>query len=134
MYGKDFRKKIIDSYLVAGLSQYEISEKFEVSRNFVINVLRDYKELGIIEKKHKPKPKDSKISGENEKILLDLIKTNPSITLNQISDYFKEHHNLSVGKSSVDRVLKKLKITYKKNKTSGERKIMKLTEKSIRNS
>lgn len=96
MYGKDLRKKIIDSFEKSGLNKSQISVKFEVCRSFVTSVIKDYKELGIIEKKHKPKPKASKISGEYEKILIDLIKRSPGLTLNEISEYFNENHGLSV--------------------------------------
>lgn len=45
MYGKDLRKKIIDSFEKSGLNKIQISVKFEVCRSFVTSVIKDYKEL-----------------------------------------------------------------------------------------
>ncbi len=67
---------------------------------------------------------DFKLSRKYKTILLELIKEKPSITLVEISDYFKDNHNLSVGKSSVDRKLKDLKVSFKKKVTSIQRKIV----------
>src|SRR5450432_1953100 len=110
MYSKDLRKKVIDSYQTGSYSYRKLASKFEVSLKFVTQVLGNFKRTGEILKPKIIKPKRFKLTGIYEVYLIDLIKENPAITLNQISDHFKEHHNLSIGKSSVDRKLKSMKI------------------------
>lgn len=115
MYSKDFREKIVKSYKTGKYTYEDISKKFEISMPFISKIVRLYERTGkVIEEKKRKKSVDFKLSGKYESILLDIIKEKPSITLLEISTYFKENYNLDVGKSSVDRKLKDLKISVKK--------------------
>ena len=88
------------------------------------HLVRLYNRTGkVIEEKKRNKSVDFKLSGKYESILLDIIKEKPSITLVEISKYFKDNYNLDVGKSSVDRKLKDLKISVKKKGITIQRKI-----------
>lgn len=125
MYSEDFRKKILKSYNTGKYTYDEISEKFEVCIPFISKVIRLHKRTGkVIDTKKRKKSVEFKISGKYESILLNLIKEKPSLTLVEISDYFKDNHDLSVGKSSVDRKLKSLGISVKKKGTLILRKMM----------
>lgn len=125
MYSEDFRKKIVKSYNTGKYTYVEISEKFEVSIPFISKVIRLYKRTGkVIEIKKRKKSVEFKLSGKYESILLNLIKKKPSLTLVEISEYFKDNHDLSVGKSSVDRKLKSLGISVKKKGILILRKMM----------
>lgn len=125
MYSKDFREKIVKSYKTGKYTYEDISKKFEISMPFISKIVRLYERTGkVIEEKKRKKSVDFKLSGKYESILLDIIKEKPSITLLEISTYFKENYNLDVGKSSVDRKLKDLKISVKKKGTTIQRKIL----------
>ena len=121
MYSEDLRKKVIKSYETGIYSYRGLVIKFDVSLNFVSSVITNFKETGDIKSLKIRKTRDKKLTGKNTDILLDLIKSNPSITLNEIADIFKEKYNFQIGKSSIDRKLKSLKITYKKKHLSLEK-------------
>lgn len=124
MYSLDFRKKILKAYETGSYSYRKLSSKFDVSLTFIFDLINYYKKTGkLLNEDLGKKSVDFKISGEYETILLNLIKEKPSLTLVEISDYFKENYDLSVGKSSVDRKLKSLGISVKKKGTSIQRKI-----------
>lgn len=123
MYSRDFRHKIILTYKTGDYSYRDLSLKFEVSLTFISNLIQHFKESGeIIKVRDANRVKAFKISGNYELILLDLIEKKPDMTLIEISDHFNDNYNFKVGKSSVDRKLKSLKITYKKKQTITRRK------------
>ncbi|MFN7039530.1 MAG: IS630 transposase-related protein [Alphaproteobacteria bacterium] len=124
MYSKDFRKKVIETYQTGDYSYRDLCDKFEVSLKFVSQLIQHFKNTGEIIKTRIKRKSTYKLNGIYEVNLIDLIKENPSITLNEISDYFKDSHNLSVGKSSIDRKLKSMKITYKKSTTTIPKRIV----------
>ena len=126
MYSEDFRKKVLESRLEKGYSYKKLADKFDVSVQFISDLINYNKRTGkIINEDLGKKSVDFKLSGKYEEVLLKLIKEKPSITLIEISNYFKEKHNFSVGKSSVDRKLKSLGISLKKKGTTIQRKIPK---------
>lgn len=127
MYSLDIRKKVIDSYKTGCYSYRDLCDKFDVSLKFVSQVIQNFNKTGEISKPKIKRASQYKLNGIYESYLLNLIKERPSITLNEISDYFLDTHGLSVGKSSVDRKLKALKITYKKSQTLIPRRIVKNT-------
>lgn len=126
MYSEDFRKKVLEARLEKGYSYKKLADKFDVSVQFISDLINYNKRTGkIINEDLGKKSVDFKLSGKYEEVLLKLIKEKPSITLIEISNYFKEKHNFSVGKSSVDRKLKSLGISLKKKGTTIQRKIPK---------
>ena len=123
MYSEDFRKKVIECRLRDNYSYDKLSKKFDVSIQFVSDLVNLYNRTGkYINEDLGKKSVDFKLSGKYETILLELIKKNPSMTLLEISIYFKENYDLSVGKSSVDRKLKSLGITVKKKQLQPEKR------------
>lgn len=125
MYSLDFRKKILKAYKTGNYSYRKLSDKFDVSVTFIFDLINYHNKTGkLLNEDLGKKSVDFKLSGKYEVILLNLIKEQPSMTLVEISDYFLENHNLSVGKSSVDRKLKSLGISVKKKGTSIQRKIV----------
>ena len=128
MYSEDLRKKVITSYETGTYSYRGLVSKFDVSLNFVSSVVTNFKETGNIKSLKIRKTRDRKLTGKNTDILLDLIKSNPSITLNEIVDIFNDRYNFQIGKSSIDRKLKSLKITYKKKHLSLEKGYIRVQE------
>jgi len=105
------RKKIIKA-VQCGESKTSIARRFELSVRGIYKLLNHYHEHGTLEPFKSGPKKPTKLTPEDDKIMLDLIEQNPGITLREIIP----HLSVEVAESTVSRRLKKLNITLKKSR------------------
>jgi len=112
-YSNDLRMKVIQA-INNKQTQKSIAETFGVSGYFITTLLKRYKETGSIE----PKPMGihikPKITPIGEEHILEWLANEPDLTLRELCDKYEAHFNITVGKSSMDRALKRMKVTFKK--------------------
>ena len=113
-YSIDLREKIIESYEKKEGSMRKIAKRFKVSKKFVFTLIKRFKETGNI------KPKISKgrkpaINGEGEKFIQELLTKQPDLILDEISVEYNKIFEPTVTRSTIDRTLKRMNITRKKN-------------------
>ena len=90
-----------------------MAKRFKVSFSLVYSWLKLYSGTGSVNPKPHAGGQVSKIKSDGEKFLQELIKEQPALSLEELSvEYSKQFQ--AVGSSTIDRTLKKLKITRKK--------------------
>lgn len=114
-YSLDFRKKIFDTYLSGGISQRQLANKFCVSLGFIEKLLKQYRETASIAPKVRTKQTPPKLNEEQIKILEEIVEAKNDATLKEIRSELKEKTGITIGISTVDRMLQRIEISLKKN-------------------
>jgi len=113
-YSNDLRMKVIQAINKNQQTKKEIAATFNVSRYFIYTLLKRYKTTGSVQ----PKPMGShikpKITPDGETHILEWLDNQSDLTLHELCDKYEAHFNIKVGKSSMDRALKRMKVTFKK--------------------
>jgi len=114
-YSLDFRQKILDTYLQGGISQRQLAKRFCVSLSFVEKLLKQYKETQSIAPKLRTKQTSTKLNLEQLNILQEIVEAKNDATLSEIRLIIEEKTGITIGISTVDRMLRKMKISPKKH-------------------
>jgi transposase len=113
-YGLDFRKKILETYLNKEGSYQTIADRFKVSLNTVKRIVYRYRETNqVITYVHRSGRREL-IDDSGKETLKKLIKEKPDLTLREIQKKYKAAHGVQPVLSVFHRVLKLLKLPYKK--------------------
>jgi len=112
-YSVDLRQKVVEAYKNKEGSMRGLAKRFKVSLSFIYSLLKLYSGTGSVNPKPHGGGQVSKIKTEGKKFLQELIKEQPALTLEELSFEYSKHFQ-SVGSSTIDRTLKKLKLTRKK--------------------
>ena len=109
---QELRERAVEAYKTGAFTQQQLAAAYRVHYKTIQNWLKaDAKGETQV-----PKPRGCRpriFSKDEEKHLLDLIRAEPSVTLEKIKLKFHKSCNVSV----IHRTLLKLGITYKKNST-----------------
>ena len=114
-YSLDFRQKIFDTYLSGGISQRQLAKRFCVSLGFIEKLLKQYRETASIAPKVRTKQTPPKLNEEQIKILEEIVEAKNDATLSEIRSELQEKTGITIGISTVDRMLKRIEISLKKN-------------------
>ena len=112
-YSIDLRQKIVTAYENEEGSMQTLADRFKVSKNFVADLLKRFKQTNQIAPKNHGGGHPPSIKAEGEIFLIDLIKSQPDLILEEIRDEYNEHFEY-VSRSTIDRTLTRLKLTRKK--------------------
>ena len=113
-YSNDLRERVIQAINIGRQSKAEIAQRFDVSNYFVYSLWHHYQETGSIIPKKMGGHVKPKVDKNGEKHLREWLANDPNLTLEQLCERYKEHFGIGMGKSSMDRALKRAKITVKK--------------------
>jgi transposase len=113
-YSNDFRLKIIEEIQEGNHTKEQIAKQFRVSRSFVYALWARFKKTGSYEAKKRGGTKQPKVNAIGEEHIREWLSNEPDLTLNDLCERYYEHFNVLMGKSSMDRALKRMGITYKK--------------------
>lgn len=114
-YSVDLRQKIIDAYNQGNISQRKLAQQFNVALSFVQKLLKQYRETGNIAPKVRTKQTPIKLTPDQLAILRDLVIKNNDATLDELRIWLAEETGVLIGRSTVDRMIKRLNLTRKKN-------------------
>jgi transposase len=114
-YSLDFRQKILDTYLEGGISQRHLAKRFCVSLSFIEKLLKQYRETESIAPKVRTQQTPPKLNEQQFNVLKEIVETKNDATLSEIREQLKEKTGITIGISTVDRMLKKMEISLKKN-------------------
>ncbi|AFZ28427.1 transposase (plasmid) [Cylindrospermum stagnale PCC 7417] len=114
-YSLDFRQKIFDTYLEDGISQRQLAKRFCVSLSFIQKLLKQYRETTSIAPKVRTKQTPPKLNKEQLNILEEILEAQNDATLSEIRSALKEKTGITIGISTVDRMLQRIEISLKKN-------------------
>ena len=113
-YSSDFRKKVIEEIQEGTYSKLEIARRFRISSSFIYNVWSRYEMTGSYEAKPMGNTTSPKVDETGSDHIKEWLANEPDLTLNALCDKYAEHFGITMGKSSMDRALKRVNITYKK--------------------
>lgn len=108
-YSNDLRWRAVKAR-EAGEDVKSIAQRLEVSDKWVYKITQQHRETGHYEVRKSP-GRPCKLKDEELQSLADLVKQNPDATLREL----KEKGKLDISIASIDRYLRKLRITFKKN-------------------
>ena len=116
-YSVDLRQKIVNTYLKCGISQRQLASRFCVTLSFIEKLLKQYRETGNIAPKVRIQQTPPKLNEQQLNVLQELVEANNDATLSEIREMLKDKTGVTIGISTVDRMLRKLEISLKKNIT-----------------
>lgn len=117
-YSLDLRQKILDTYLESTISQRQLAVRFRVALSFVIKLLKQHRETGNIAPKVRVNQTPTKLNEEQLQVLSLIVEENNDATLDELCLLLQEKTGVLIGRSTMDRMLKKLNLSCKKNITS----------------
>ena len=104
-YSNDLRWRAVKAR-EAGEDVKSIAQRLEVSDKWVYKITQQHRETGHYEIRKSP-GRPCKLKDEDLQSLAELVQQNPDATLRELKE------NISIA--SIDRYLRKLRITFKKN-------------------
>lgn len=131
-YSLDLRQKILDTYLEGGISQRQLAKRFCVTLGFIEKLLKQYRETGSIAPLVRTQQTPPKLNEQQFNVLLEIVEAKNDATLKEIREQLKEKTGVTIGISTVDRMLRKMEISLKKNiarlrKRNSKSSIIKIT-------
>jgi transposase len=121
-YSIDLREKIIKLSEEGKISQRKLAKQFDVALSFIEKLIKQYRETGNFEPKKRTVQTPTKLNHEQLEVLEKLAEQNNDATLEELSQMLHEQTGVLISRVTVDRMLKKLNITFKKNITSNRKR------------
>lgn len=116
-YSLDLRQKILDTYLQGGISQRQLAFIFCVTLSFIEKLLKQYRETGSIAPKVRRQQTPPKLNSQQFNVLQEIVEAKNDATLKEIRAELAQKTGITIGISTVDRMLQKMEISLKKNIT-----------------
>lgn len=128
-YSLDLRKKIIETLQETNQTISSTAKSFRVSYDFVSQLWKKYKATGNIAPKKVGGCTKPKVTKDGEAQIKIWLKEKPSLTLNELCQQYEQTFQIKMGKSSMDRALKRAKITFKKKSPYDPKKNLEQNQK-----
>jgi transposase len=114
-YSLDLRQKIVDAYNKGDISQRKLAKNFGVALSFVSKLLLQHQRSGKLGPKIRTDQTPIKLSSEQLEVLRQLVEAQPDATLAELQKRLREKTDVSIGTSTIDRMLRlHLDLTLKK--------------------
>ena len=113
-YSIDLRQKIVDAYNEGNISQRQLAKQFRVALSFIEKLLKQHRETGSIAPKVRTQQTPTKLNSEQLAVLQQLVEANNDATLEELRQQLRQKTVVLIGRSTVDRMVKKLNLTVKK--------------------
>lgn len=122
-YSLALSQKIVDTYAEGNLSQRQLALQFRVALSFIEKLLKQHRETGSIAPKVRteqtpPKVRTeqtpTKLNPEQLSVLQQLVEANNDVTLEELREQLRQKTGVLIGRSTIDRMVKKLNLTGKK--------------------
>ncbi len=97
-----------------GISQRQLAKRFRVALSFIQKLLKQYRETGSIAPKVRKQQTPTKLSEEQLNILSLIISNNNDATLDELRILLEKQTGVLIGRSTLDRMLKRLNLNLKK--------------------
>lgn len=113
-YPVEFRQKILDCYYNEPISQRQLAKRFRVTLSFVEKLLKQYRTTGKITPETHRCGSRLKLTTEQILLLSELVEKNNDATLKELQQLWQEKTEIRISIATVDRMIKRLRITRKK--------------------
>lgn len=117
-YGLDLRARIVEAHENGEGSVRELAERFAVAPNTVQNYLTLYRTTGSVAPRSHGGGVPPKIDEFGLEQVEAIVEELSDATVNELADEFSRRHHIAVGRSTMDRALRRLGLTRKKNAAS----------------
>jgi transposase len=112
-YSTDLRQKIIDTYENERISQRQLAKRFRVAPSFIVKLLKQYRETGQIAPRTSPgRPRE--LNETHMEVVQALVEAKNDLTLDELCLEVQQQCGVTVSRSTMCRVMKRLQITRKK--------------------
>ena len=115
----DYKLTAVQYYLVEDKTQEEVCKIFKCSPRSLMRWVNQYKKEGNVNK-HYRKPIAYKVKKEYVKFLLDELKSNKTITLQELNEKLKDKYNIDISTTQIFRVINDNNITLKQTRIRHE--------------
>jgi putative transposase len=112
-YSDDLRIRAV-SAVAGGMSRHQASKQFSVGVSSVIRWVQQHDQTGSVSPKLMGGSRGTRIEGADREWLLQRIKTQPDLTLEELRRELAEQRGLMVGYGSVWRFCDREKVSFKK--------------------
>ena len=116
----DLRERMMSAF-EAGLSRRAVAERYDVSASCMVKLVQHHQRTGSLQPKTPTRRKPYALAG-HEELVRGLVAAQPDMTLDELRAALTAE-GVVVGRSSVDRYLKALKLTLKKSRCGPPSKI-----------
>jgi Transposase and inactivated derivatives len=114
-YSLDLRQKIVEAYAEGNISQRQLAKQFRVALSFIEKLLKQHRETGSIAPKVRTQQTPTKLRPEQLMVLGSIVEANKDATLDELRYQLAQQTGVLIGRSTVDRMVKKLNLSVKKN-------------------
>jgi transposase len=114
-YSLDLRQKIVETYAEGNISQRQLAKQFRVALSFIEKLLKQHRETGSIAPKVRTQQTPTKLRPEQLMVLGSIVEANKDATLDELRYQLAQQTGVLIGRSTVDRMVKKLNLSVKKN-------------------
>jgi transposase len=115
----DYKLTAVQYYLVEDTTQEEVCKIFKCSPRSLMRWVNQYKKEGNVNK-HYRKPIAYKVKKEYIKFLLDELKSNKTITLQELNEKLKNKYKIDISTTQIFRVINENNITLKQTRIRHE--------------
>lgn len=130
-YSIDLRQKIVQAYENGHGSMARLAEIFNVGKDTVYRLIKLYRTTGQLSpRRRQTAGNPPKITATEAAFLRQVLQKEPDLTLEMLCERFEKYFNRSISTSSMDRGLKKYRLTFKKNFSRSGKAISRLAGKS----
>jgi putative transposase len=112
-YSHDLRTRIVAA-VEAGASRNKVAKQFAVSVSCVVKLMQRFYRTGTVAPA--PRGKKPHALAEHEATVRELVAARPDLTIDELHQALEER-GIQVGRSSVDRFLRKCGLTFKKSRS-----------------
>jgi transposase len=114
-YSLDLRQKIVETYAEGNISQRQLAKQFRVALSFIEKLLKQHRETGSIAPKVRTQQTPTKLTPEQLMVLGSIVEANKDATLDELRYQLAQQTGVLISRSTVDRMVKKLNLSVKKN-------------------
>ena len=114
-YSLDLRQKIVETYQAGDVSQRELAKRFRVSLNFIVNLLRRWREDQTLQPKPRGAVMKPLLTPEIMQFLNNKIGEKCDLTLIELVELVEREHQISVSTKTMSRMLLREGLGLKKN-------------------
>lgn len=116
IYSIDLRERVFKAWQSGEETQREIAKRFSVTDRWIRLLVKQYKEKGHIRLEMSDNfGRKPAFDNPARAKLVEKVKQEPDLTLEQLRQWSEDELGIVCSHMSVDRALRKEKITYKKN-------------------
>lgn len=116
-YSLDLRQKIVNVYATGNISQRQLATQFQVALSFIQKLLKQHRETGDIAPRKRLTQTPTKLNSEQIMVLEQLVEARNDATLDELRYELEQKTGVLIGRTTVDRMLRRLELTVKKNAT-----------------